>query len=112
MFALGKSVHLSWLGRRGESSQDWLCYITFCVLPVDAGDGHITLDELRSALSSCGCGVTESELETVMKEADVDGSGAIDYGEFLAATVNLALLEREEVLIKVFEELDEVRELP
>ena len=42
-----------------------------------------------------------------MQETDVDGSGAIDYDEFLAATVNVALLKREEVLLKVFEELDE-----
>lgn len=34
-------------------------------------------------------------------------SGAIDYEEFLAATVNLRLLEREDVLRKLFRELDE-----
>jgi calcium-dependent protein kinase len=33
----------------------------------------------------------------VMKDTDVDNSGAIDYEEFLAATVNMNLLEREEV---------------
>lgn len=39
----------------------------------------------------------------VMRDTDVDGSGAIDYEEFLAATVNMSLLEREEVLMKTFQ---------
>jgi len=65
------------------------------------------LDELRAALRTCGSTLTDAEIEAVMKDTDVDGSGTIDYDEFLASTVNLALLEREEILIKVFEELDE-----
>ena len=32
-------------------------------------------------------------------QADVDNSGTIDYGEFIAATVHLNKLEREEHLI-------------
>ena len=41
-----------------------------------------------------------------MEDTDVDNSGGIDYKEFLAATVNTALLEREDILRKLFRELD------
>ena len=33
-------------------------------------------------------------------QADIDNSGTIDYGEFLAATVHLNKLEREENLVR------------
>ena len=72
-------------------------------------DGHISLDELREGLSaSFGNAVLEAnDLEDMLRNADVDGSGAIDYEEFLAATVNWRLLEREDILRKLFTELDE-----
>ncbi|WRX08621.1 Protein kinase domain - like 10 [Theobroma cacao] len=35
-------------------------------------------------------------------QADIDNSGTIDYGEFLAATVHLNKLEREENLVSAF----------
>ncbi|XP_075498341.1 calcium-dependent protein kinase SK5 isoform X1 [Primulina tabacum] len=39
-------------------------------------------------------------------QADIDNSGTIDYGEFLAATVHLNKLEREENLISAFSFFD------
>lgn len=41
-----------------------------------------------------------------MFQADVDNSGTIDYGEFVAATVHLNKLEREEHLIAAFQYFD------
>ena len=41
-----------------------------------------------------------------MCQADVDGSGTIDYGEFLAATIHLNKLEREENLVAAFSFFD------
>ena len=38
--------------------------------------------------------------------ADIDNSGTIDYGEFLAATVHLNKLEREEILVSAFSFFD------
>lgn len=35
-------------------------------------------------------------------QADVDNSGTIDYGEFIAATIHLNKLEREEHLVAAF----------
>lgn len=39
-------------------------------------------------------------------QADIDNSGTIDYGEFLAATLHLNKLEREENLLSAFSFFD------
>lgn len=39
-------------------------------------------------------------------QADIDNNGTIDYGEFLAATVHLNKLEREENLLSAFSFFD------
>ena len=39
-------------------------------------------------------------------QADIDNSGTIDYGEFIAATVHLNKLEREENLVSAFSFFD------
>lgn len=41
-----------------------------------------------------------------MLQADVDNSGTIDYGEFVAATIHLNKLEREEHLLAAFQYFD------
>lgn len=41
-----------------------------------------------------------------ISQADIDNSGTIDYGEFLAATVHLNKLEREENLVSAFSFFD------
>lgn len=39
-------------------------------------------------------------------QADIDNNGSIDYGEFIAATVHMNKLEREENLISAFSFFD------
>lgn len=39
-------------------------------------------------------------------QADIDKSGTIDYGEFIAATIHLNKLEREEHLLSAFSYFD------
>jgi len=41
-----------------------------------------------------------------MLQADIDNSGTLDYGEFIAATVHLNKLEREENLVSAFSYFD------
>lgn len=49
------------------------------------GDGQVTFEELKAGLGHKENAETLLEL---LKGADVDNSGAIDYTEFLAATLD------------------------
>ena len=52
-------------------------------------------------MNKMGNKLPEAELQQLMLNADVDGNGTIDYEEFVAATVNLNKLEREEHFVQV-----------
>ncbi|GAB1609565.1 calmodulin, striated muscle [Argonauta hians] len=47
------------------------------------GDGAITTKELGTVMRSLGQNPSESELQDMINEVDVDGSGTIDFPEFL-----------------------------
>ncbi|WJX47846.1 Calcium-dependent protein kinase 12 [Trifolium repens] len=68
--------------------------------------GTITFDELKDGLKRVGSELMESEIQDLMDAADVDKSRTIDYGEFIAATVHLNKLEREENLLSAFAYFD------
>ena len=46
-------------------------------------NGFITTDELSSMLAKCEIAVTEEELPKVMADLDLDGSGHINFAEFI-----------------------------
>ncbi|KAL6905688.1 hypothetical protein ACP4OV_003289 [Aristida adscensionis] len=48
------------------------------------GDGTITTKELGTVMQSLGQSPTQAELEEMIAEVDVDGSGSIDFEEFLS----------------------------
>lgn len=74
---------------------------------IDADNsGTITVEELRKALAQWGHKISDVELSQLMAIADVDGDGLIDYNEFVAATMHLSKLEKEELLQKAFRQLD------
>ena len=53
-------------------------------------------------MRSCAVAVApQEELKNLMAIADVDGDGLIDYNEFVAATMHVSKLEKEELLQKV-----------
>ena len=70
------------------------------------GSGTITLEEMRKALTKWEHKITDAELGNLMAIADVDGDGLIDYNEFVAATMQMSKLEKEELLQKAFSQLD------
>ncbi|ESO00094.1 hypothetical protein HELRODRAFT_83483 [Helobdella robusta] len=43
------------------------------------GSGLIHADEFKAIMMSCGEKLTETEVDEMMKEADINGDGAIDY---------------------------------
>ncbi|XP_032114109.1 calmodulin-like protein 3 [Sapajus apella] len=47
------------------------------------GDGCITTRELGTVMRSLGQNPTEAELQDMMREIDQDGSGTVDFPEFL-----------------------------
>lgn len=95
--------------------------------------GTITFEELKDSMRRVGSELMESEIQELMRavtnnsflihlhnsvlsiifsfcvcvcQADVDESGTIDHGEFLAATIHLNKLEREENLVAAFSFFD------
>ncbi|XP_020205845.2 calcium-dependent protein kinase 11 [Cajanus cajan] len=68
--------------------------------------GTITFEELQEGLKSVGCDLMESEIKSLMDAADIDNNGTIDYGEFLAATLHLNKMERENNLVAAFAYFD------
>lgn len=56
---------------------------------------------MQVAMAKMGNKLREDELHALIADADVDGNGTIDYEEFVAATVNLNKLEKEEHLMQV-----------
>ena len=44
--------------------------------------------------------------QLLLSQIDIDASGTIDYEEFLAATVNLSQLEKEENMYRAFAHFD------
>ena len=47
------------------------------------GNGFITSQELRHVMTNLGEKITEKEADEMIKEADLDGDGRIDYEEFV-----------------------------
>ncbi|KAM6561002.1 calcium-dependent protein kinase 29 [Cannabis sativa] len=70
------------------------------------GSGTITLEELKTGLSRLGSKLSESEIQQLMEAADVDQNGAIDYIEFITATMHRHRLDRDENLRKAFKYFD------
>lgn len=68
--------------------------------------GMITYDELKAGLHKLGSKLSESEVQQLMDAADVDKSGAIDYIEFITATMHRHKLEKDEHLYKAFQYFD------
>ncbi|XP_009798725.1 calcium-dependent protein kinase SK5 [Nicotiana tabacum] len=77
----------------------------FKMLDTD-NSGTITFEELKEGLRRVGSELMESEIKDLMDAADIDNNGTIDYGEFIAATVHLNKLEREENLLSAFSYFD------
>lgn len=74
------------------------------------GDGTITPKDLGTVMRSLGRNPTEAELRDMINDADVDGSGTIDFSEFLTMAVKDIRdpdTESDEEFIEAFKIFDE-----
>jgi len=78
---------------------------TFMALD-DNGDGLLTLVELKEGLAKAGLKEIPPDLQQLMEEIDSDGSGVIDYTEFLAATLEQRSYVQEDVCWSAFRLFD------
>ena len=67
------------------------------------GDGSITFEEMRVGL---GHKENSESLMAILKGADTDNSGVIDYTEFLAATIDQQTFMRDDYLKTAFNMFD------
>ena len=71
------------------------------------GNGSISLIELREVLRNIGEKVTDDEINQIIRIADQDGDGEIDYDEFVELRSKLKGDEKED-LRKAFAVFDQV----
>lgn len=69
------------------------------------GDGTLTISEIVSALERANIKLP-TDFDELIKEIDSDGSGSIDYMEFLAATIDKKLYNQREVCWRAFKMFD------
>jgi len=70
------------------------------------GDGLLTAAEMKEGLSKAGLKEIPADLEQILKDVDADGSGIIDYTEFLAATLDKRQYIKEDVCWSAFRLFD------
>jgi calcium-dependent protein kinase len=68
-------------------------------------DGTLTLEEIKDGISKIN-NSSGLDIEGIFKSIDTDGSGAINYTEFLAATIDQKLYLKEERLYEAFRAFD------
>ncbi|RYR34044.1 hypothetical protein Ahy_A10g048769 [Arachis hypogaea] len=92
-------------------SEDEIAGLKEMFLMIDTDNsGQITLEELKKGLERVGANLKESELLWLMEAVDVDNSGTIDYGEFIAAMLHLNKIQKEDHLYAAFTYFDQACE--
>ena len=65
-------------------------------------DGKLSVDELTAGYKKYVPDVTEEEVKRIIEIVDADGSGEIDYWEFVVATIDKSKLLSEEKMKAAF----------
>ena len=50
----------------------------------DDGNGFISVSELRQVMTNLGERLTDEEVDQMIREADIDGDGLVNYEEFVS----------------------------
>jgi calcium-dependent protein kinase len=72
----------------------------------DNGDGLLTVNEMKVGLQKSGLKEIPADMKQIMEDVDADGSGVIDYTEFLAATMDKAKYMNEDICWAAFRVFD------
>merc|ERR1719446_1983742 len=70
------------------------------------GDGLLTPVEMKEGLKVAGLKEIPPDLQAILEGVDADGSGVIDYTEFLAATLDKQQYMKEDVCWAAFSVFD------
>jgi len=68
-------------------------------------DGTLAISEIKEGLAQVGVDLPPN-LDALLQEVDTDGSGVVDYTEFLAATMDKKLYRQEDVVWQAFKKFD------
>ncbi|KAF4677960.1 hypothetical protein FOL47_008064 [Perkinsus chesapeaki] len=99
-----KKVALTVIAQQLDESNIGKLKKTFQALDTN-NDGMLSVQEIKEGMEQSGVALPE-DLEEIMKEVDSDGSGAIDYTEFIAATMDKKLYIKKDVCWAAFRVFD------
>lgn len=69
-------------------------------------DGVLTLHEIRSALLVQKDKPAMVQIQRILKDLDIDGSGTVNYTEFTTACMSHALIQKEQNVYLAFKMMD------
>merc|ERR1712039_628783 len=91
----------------GQLNEDQIKALRETFMALDGnGDGLLTVNEMKKGLQEAGLKEIPPDLQQIMEDVDSDGSGVIDYTEFLAATLDKRLYLQEDVCWSAFRLFD------
>jgi len=91
----------------GQLHEDQIKALRETFMSLDGnGDGFLTSAELKEGLSKAGLKEIPPDLQQILQDVDSDGSGVIDYTEFLAATLDKRAYMQEDVCWAAFRVFD------
>jgi len=88
-------------------SADELAVLTETFKKMDKnGDGSITMDEMKEALTNKDIKISQEEVSKLIKMADINGDGVLSYEELKLTCVQRKLIAKEERIWAAFCKLD------
>jgi len=91
----------------GQLNEDQIKALRETFMALDGnGDGLLTANEMKEGLDKAGLKDIPADLQQILEDVDSDGSGVIDYTEFLEATLDKRSYVQEDVCWSAFRLFD------
>jgi len=91
----------------GQLNEDQIKKLRETFMMLDGnGDGLLSAAEMKEGLAKAGLKDIPPDLQQILEDVDSDGSGVIDYTEFLAATLDAREYLKEDVCWSAFRVFD------